>query len=508
MRAWTWVGIAFSASVSLQACGSDDGGASGPGAADAAPVDGGADVVDAGPTLPVSHARELRGAWLATVYQLDWPSATGLSAAEQKAELVALLDTLAALKMNAVFFQIRPESDAFYASELEPWSRFLSGTQGVDPGWDPLAEIVSEAHARGIEVHAWLNPYRGLTSTVVTPAPNHVTQTLAQHAIAYDGMLFMDPAAEAVRKHVVDVVRDVVARYDVDGIHFDDYFYPYPDDAGTDFPDGASWTAYQSAGGTLSRDDWRRENVHLLIEAVAHAIAELEPWVRFGVSPFGIYRPGIPEGITGLDAYATIYCDPLRWVSEGWVDYVVPQLYWPTTQTAQAYGTLLPWWAQTCSTKSWVFAGNSLSKLGTSSAWSVQEIRDQVEITRQFRDLGALGNVYFRMQQLEQDLEGVSTLLASELYVSPALPPPLVTASADVIDPPTLTAAGSAVELSHPDPASLRAFAVYRDAQGAFVLDRIVPAATASIDLGPGSWAISAVSKTDAESTGRLLDLP
>jgi uncharacterized lipoprotein YddW (UPF0748 family) len=462
---------------------------------------------DAGPTTVVAHARELRGAWVATVYGLDWPSGTGVSAEQQRLELIAIVDRLAALRMNAIVFQIRPESDALYASTLEPWSRFLTGTQGGDPGWDPLAELVSEAHARGIEVHAWMNPYRGLTSASVAAAPSHVTQTLSEHALAYNGMLWMDPAAPKVRAHVVSVVSDVVARYDVDGIHFDDYFYPYPDAAGTDFPDQPSYDAYLSAGGALGRGDWRRSNVHLLIEAVASAVSGSKPWVRFGVSPFGIYRPGVPEGIQGLDAYATIYCDPLEWVTQGWVDYLAPQLYWPTTQTAQAYGTLLPWWASTCSGKAWIFAGSSLSKLGTSSAWTAAEIEQQVLITRSQRDAGALGNLFFRMQQLADDLDGVASLLADKLYLAPALPPPLFTAVDQIVDPPLVDASGGAVTLSHPEPGSLRAWSVYRQTGAAYELDRIVPATTLSFALDPGSWAIAAVARSDAESRGRLVTI-
>jgi uncharacterized lipoprotein YddW (UPF0748 family) len=335
-----------------------------------------------------------------------------------------------------------------------------------------------------------------------------VTETLSQHAVVYDDMVWMDPDAEAVRAHVIDVVRDVVTRYDVDGIHFDDYFYPYPDAAGTDFPDDASFDAYVAGGGTLGRDDWRRQNVHLLIGGVAGAIAEIEPWVRFGVSPFGIYRPGTPPGIVGLDAYATIYCDPLEWVNQGWVDYLAPQLYWPTTQTAQAYGTLLPWWASTCSTKSWIFAGNSLSKLGTSSAWTIDELREQITITRDHRDLGALGNVFFRMRMLEDNLEGIATLLSSELYLTPALPPPLVSAQTAVVAPPLLSLAGTTVSLAHPSPSTLRAWAVYRDSGASFVLDRIVPAAQTSVVLESGRWAVSAVARSDAESAGRVVEIP
>ncbi len=372
-------------------------------APDAAPVDGAprdatpedgasvdayvadADALDAGDPIPlieVSAPREFRAVWVASVSNLDFPSRSGLSASAARAELAAIVERTASAGLNAIVFQVRPESDALYSSSLEPWSRVLTGTQGGDPGYDPLTELLTLAHARGVEVHAWLNPYRGLVSASASAAPNHVTRTLSAHAIRYGSGVVMDPGAPAVRAHVVAVVADLARRYDVDGVHFDDYFYPYPDASGTPFPDDATYTAYRDGGGALSLGDWRRENVNALVREVRAALLAERPAMRFGISPFGIYRPGMPEGIRGLDAYATIYCDAKRWMDADWVDYVAPQLYWPTTQAAQAFVPLLTWWGEQADAGEHVFAGHALYRLGSTASWTRDELLAQVQAVR------------------------------------------------------------------------------------------------------------------------------
>ena len=215
--------------------------------------------------VDVAAPRELRALWVATVANLDFPSRPGLSADAQRAELDVLVDRAAAIGFNALVFQVRPEGDAMYASTLEPWSRFLTGKQGGDPGLDPLAYLVERAHARGIEVHAWFNPYRASSSRAAALHELHMGRWASSHAHPWGGLLWMDPGVPEVRKHAVSVVRDVVERYDIDGVHLDDYFYPYPDGKKT-FPDDASYRAYQVGGGQLERDDWRRENVNRMVE--------------------------------------------------------------------------------------------------------------------------------------------------------------------------------------------------------------------------------------------------
>jgi len=461
----------------------------------------GSDDTDTGserPTVVVAHDRELRGVWVATVSNINFPSTTGLSAAAQQAELRDLLDTAVASHLNAVFFQVRPESDALYDSDLEPWSRFLSGTQGVDPGYDPLAVLVEEAHARGIEVHAWFNPYRAKSNASSTAVSPHPSITLSEYAYPYGSYVWMDPGAEAVQDHVVAVIADVVDRYDIDGVHFDDYFYPYPD--GTEFPDSATYAVYTSGGGELDLHDWRRHNVDTLVRRVSEAVAAEKPWVRFGISPFGIYRPGIPPGISGLDQYDTIFSDPPEWKDQGWVDYLAPQLYWPSTQTAQAYEPLVEWWSALPEEGRHTFAGNYLSKLGSSSAWTIDEFRTQVALSRERADQGSLGNIFFHIGPLQTNQDGIRDVFRNEIYPTPALSPPVFAMRDVEVEAPDVVLEDHTVTVSHPD--DVFAWVVYREEDADWVVDRIVPAATATFDLEDGSWTISAAGRHMVESPG------
>jgi uncharacterized lipoprotein YddW (UPF0748 family) len=459
--------------------------------------------------VAVAHDRELRGVWIATVYNINFPSRPGLPAQEQQAELTGLLDTIEAAGLNAVFFQVRPEGDALYASSLEPWSRFLTGTQGQDPGYDPLAFLIDEAHARGVEVHAWLNPYRAQVNRENPVAAPHVAVTMPEHMRAYGSLLWMDPGAPAVRDHTVEVVLDLVRRYAIDGIHFDDYFYPYPD--GTSFPDDATFAAYVEADGELERDDWRRDNVNRLIERLSEEIAAEAPHVRFGISPFGIYRPGIPEGITGLDQYASLFADPVAWMQNDWLDYIAPQLYWNSTRPQQDYGTLLDWWTTIVGEGRYVFAGNYLAMLGTEPAWSVDEFRQQLLISRAHRGdgpgEGSMGNIHYHVGPLASGREQIDLVLRDEFYATPALTPPVALLRDVPVAAPDLTLAGGEVVIEHADPASLRAWVVYREGDAGFEIDRIVPASRARLDLGPGRWAISAAGRHGVESEGRVVEL-
>jgi uncharacterized lipoprotein YddW (UPF0748 family) len=462
------------------------------------PVDGAVRV-----TIGVEHDRELRGAWVATVSNINFPSNSNLSASAQKVELDSLIDLLADHGFNAVFFQVRPECDAFYPSAIEPWSRYLTGTQGEDPGYDPLGYLIEKAHARGVEVHAWLNPYRAKASFGSTAVAPHVSLTLASHAVRYGNALWLDPGAQPVRDHLLAVIDDLIARYDVDGVHFDDYFYPYPN-AGEPFPDDASFAAYQAGGGTMSLGDWRRDNVHQMVEAVHDTIAMNKPQVRFGIAPFGIYRPGMPAGITGLDQYAEIYSDPLRWMDEGWVDYLAPQLYWPSTQTRQAYAPLLEWWSATTAEGRSIFAGNYLSQLGSSAAWDVAEIRTQVELSRAQRPAGSLGNIFYSVAPLLEDRDSIRALF-TDVYASPARPPPIAALRARTLDPPSIVEASGTLELAHP---SATTFLVYRlEASGSRLIQVVSPPSTI-ITLSSGAYAISVIDRAGVESRGAAVDIP
>src|ERR1039458_5009065 len=275
--------------------------------------------------VPPPVRREFRGVWVASVRNLDWPSKPGLPPSLAKAELIALLDRAAALGLNAVLLQVRPAGDALYASKIEPWSEYLTGRQGMAPVpfWDPLQFAVEQAHARGLELHAWFNPYRAKEPSAKGPlAATHIARRHPELVKKYGTQLWMDPGEPAVREQTLRVVLDVVKRYDIDGVHLDDYFYPYPErrpNGSTDFPDDRSWKAYRKSGGKLARDDWRRANVDDLVETLHREIAKAKPWVKFGISPFQLWRPGYPESITtGLDAYATLYADSRKWFANGW----------------------------------------------------------------------------------------------------------------------------------------------------------------------------------------------
>lgn len=456
--------------------------------------DGGAIAVD---YVPVSHDRELRGVWIASVANINFPSRTGLAPEQLRAELDAIVSLVASVGLNAIFFQVRPESDALYESTLEPWSRFLTGTQGGDPGMDPLRYLLDEAHRYGIEVHAWLNPYRAKSSRSSSAVAPHISVVAPEHAHAYGNLLWMDPAADVVRERTLAVVTDIVERYDVDGLHFDDYFYPYPD--GTQFPDDTTYADYVMGGGALGRDDWRRDNVHRLVEGVADVMRR-HPDVRFGISPFGIYRPGMPEGITGLDQYAEIYADPVRWMDEGWVDYLAPQLYWPSTQTRQAYEPLLEWWAALTRDGRSIFAGNYLSQLGSSAAWDLDEVRTQIDITRRNRTDGALGNIYFHIGPLEEDRDSVATVFAEEIYPRPALSPVLAVSPNGILDPPVVQVMGPELVVSHDEP-QIFGWVIYRESDGDHVVERIA-GPEERIVLSAGTYVISAADRYRRESVG------
>jgi uncharacterized lipoprotein YddW (UPF0748 family) len=374
--------------------------------------------------LPVIM-REFRGVWVATVDNIDWPSKPGLSTRDQQKELLALLDRAAALRLNAVIFQVRPSADALYESKLEPWSFFLTGRQGKapKPAYDPLAFAIKEAHARGLELHAWFNPYRARHPAEKSPAAaSHISRARPDLVRRYGQFLWMDPGDPAVRQQTVRVVLDVVRRYDVDGVHIDDYFYPYPE-GGADFPDETTFRRYGAQGGTLSKADWRRQNVDDLVRDLYDAIKRAKPWVKFGISPFGIWRPGYPSSVRGLDAYERLYADARKWMNEGWGDYFTPQLYWRTDAPEQRYLDLLGWWIGENRMGRHMWPGNFTSRAteAARNLWDPSEVVAQIRITR--LEPGASGNIHFSMKAF-----GLSTALATSLtrdvYTASALVPP------------------------------------------------------------------------------------
>lgn len=380
---------------------------------------------------PPQVARELRAMWVATVANIDWPSKPGLTAWQQQAELIAILDKAVSLNMNAIVLQVRPAADALYPSKLEPWSEYLTGQMGrpPEPYYDPLEFAVTEAHKRGLELHAWFNPYRAhAPSGKSVISANHISNERPDLVRTYGSYLWMDPGDSAVRRVTNDVVLDIVKRYDIDGVHIDDYFYPYkendPQGKVLDFPDDATWNRYVASGGQMSRDDWRRHNVDILIHDIYTEIKATKPWVKFGISPFGIWRPGNPEQVKGFDAYAELYADSRKWLTEGWVDYFTPQLYWAVTSPAQSYPVLLRWWISQNTKARNIWPGNFTSKVGEASArsWKAQEILDQISATRM--EEGAGGNVHFSAKVFMLDRDSLNEKLLAGPYAGPALVPP------------------------------------------------------------------------------------
>ena len=391
------------------------------------------------PAPPPAVQREFRAVWVAAVSNIDWPSRPGLSSFQQRTELLAILDRAAALKLNAVILHVRPAADALYRSTYEPWSEYLTGQQGLapEPAYDPLAFAVDAAHARGLELHAWFNPFRAFhpSSRTADTAFTHVTRNGRVTVARYGRHRWMDPGDPRVRRHSLQVISDVVRRYDVDGVHIDDYFYPYRErDTSTNteipFPDDATFAVYQRAGGTLDRDDWRRNNVDVFVRDMYRAVKAIKPHVKVGVSPIGIWRPGYPEGACCFDAYSQIYADARKWLVEGWLDYFTPQLYWAIDSVRQSYPALLDWWVEQNVKRRHLWPGLFTSKVGAQAArptesWSPTEIVDQILITRD--QPGATGHVHFSMRALQPGVPIRDTLamrLASEVYTEPALIPP------------------------------------------------------------------------------------
>lgn len=382
---------------------------------------------------PPAAPREFRAAWVASVNHIDWPSRSGLSPQEQRSEALAMLDRAQALRLNALVLQVRPSADALYLSTLEPWSEWLTGTQGQapDPPWDPLAFWVEQAHRRGLELHAWLNPYRVRHSAARSPlSANSIALREPQSVRRYGDQWWMDPAEPAAAARMLAVVSDVVRRYAIDGVHIDDYFYPYPvaaPDGGGDvpFPDDAPWLRYLQGGGTRERADWRRDQVDALVQSLYRGVHAIKPGVRVGISPFGIGKPGQrPPGIEGFSQYDKLYADVERWCREGWFDYLAPQLYWPLGRTAQAFEPLLDYWLAQNPQGRHIWPGLFTSMValpGGKQPWLADEIVNQVDAVR--RRPAAMGHLHFSMAALMQDRGGVATRLREGAYASAALTP-------------------------------------------------------------------------------------
>ena len=385
------------------------------------------------PPVP-SAPREFRAAWIATVANIDWPTRRGLPVEKQKEEMIALLDKSVDLNLNAVILQIRPSADAMYPSMLEPWSEYLTGRMGQapEPFYDPLEFAVEEAHRRGLQLHVWFNPYRVRSNDAKSePTRNHASQAAPELVRTYGKFLWFDPGEPKAVDHFIAVLTDAVKRYDLDGVHIDDYFYPYPinDESGkpVPFPDDESYERAVAAGETLDRDNWRRQNVDNLVRRMYESVKEVKPWVLVGISPFGIWRPGHPEGIQGLDQYNALYADARKWLREGWVDYFTPQLYW-RIEGPQSYPKLLTWWKEQNVMDRHLWPGNGAHNVRRDSsveparnAWTAEELINQIKITREIVD--EPGNVFFSIKCLFDNRDGLTDKLKEGVYADQALVP-------------------------------------------------------------------------------------
>jgi uncharacterized lipoprotein YddW (UPF0748 family) len=370
-------------------------------------------------------AREMRGLWIATVRNIDWPSRDTVSPATQRAELIDILDRAKAANLNAIFFQVRPAADALYKSDLEPWSTSLSGRQGTDPGYDPLAFAIEQAHARGMELHAWINPFRAGRDAKDTNAlaPSHMWNRNRRLVKVYGDQLWLDPGEPEAFEHSVSVVKDLVRRYDLDGMHVDDYFYPYAvrDSAlggNMAFPDDGS---YGRSGMTMPLDDWRRDNINRFVQRMYDESHAIKPYMKVSISPIGVYRPNEPAGTCCFDQYASLYADARKWLSEGWLDFFVPQLYWAVNAPQQPYAGLLDWWISQSRKGRYVWAGLATYRAAAlSNGFARDEIARQIQITRS-RAMPPGNVLYNTTTTLKRDNGVLATITA--LYDAPALVP-------------------------------------------------------------------------------------
>lgn len=372
---------------------------------------------------------EMRAVWIATVENIDWPSKKGLSSESQKAEFIRLLDGHHRNGMNAIIMQIRPVSDAFYPSRFEPWSEYLTGTQGTPPHpyYDPLQFMIEETHKRGMEFHAWINPYRAVFNVNRSSvSPTHVTRLFPQWFLTYGNTKFFDPGHPQAREHVNRVVQDLVERYNLDAIHFDDYFYPYHI-AGKEFPDAESFIKY---GNGMNKADWRRSNVDTIIKMLGTTIKKVNPRVKFGISPFGVWRNSSkdPRGSAsraGITNYDDLFADILLWLEQGWIDYVAPQLYWETTSSAVGFYMLLDWWSKN-TFGNHLYIGHGLYRAvgAKSGAWrNRNELPNQIKAVR--ANPNVEGSIFYSSKSFATNPNGWNDSLRLHYYKYPAIVPPM-----------------------------------------------------------------------------------
>ncbi|MFD6176316.1 MULTISPECIES: glycoside hydrolase family 10 protein [unclassified Isoptericola] len=448
-----------------------------------------ADAAEAGAAAAVDAAgsavrkRELRAMWISSVVNIDWPSRTGLSADELKAEYLHWLDVAADMNLNAVFVQVRPTADAFWPSPYEPWSQYLTGTQGGDPGFDPLGFAVSETHARNLELHAWYNPYRVSMQTDPTKlVPTHPARQHPDWVWPFGGKLYFDPGLPEAREHIYAAILHSVEHYDIDGVHFDDYFYPYPV-AGQTLPDAGTYAAHGDGFATI--EEWRRHNVDTFVQTISGRIKELKPWVKFGISPFGIWRNKAtdPAGsdTAGSQSYDGQFADTRKWVLEGWLDYINPQIYWQFGLAVADYRKLVPWWADVAAQSgTHLYVGEALYKVTSGVFTDPAELSNHLTYCAELDAAGTPvhGNVYFSAVHVPADPKGSMSRVRADHYSHPALVPAMAHLPATPVRVPVLaeaTAGADGVALKWLDTGPRRtaatSFAVYRAAGSGVSVD-------------------------------------
>jgi uncharacterized lipoprotein YddW (UPF0748 family) len=371
-----------------------------------------------------SAKRELRAAWIATVSNIDWPSRKGLTSHQQQAEFVTILDHLRSIGMNAVIVQVRPVADALYPSSFEPWSEYLSGTQGQhpEPYYNPLAFMIEQARLRGMEFHAWFNPYRASMKPDFVPSAGHPVMQHPEWFLKYGGKLYYDPGHPEAREFVLQSIMETVKHYDLDAVHFDDYFYPYRV-ANEEFPDSCSYGDY-GKNRFAQKDDWRRDNVDFFVEALSERIRKEKPHVKFGISPFGVWRNIEKDSLgsntkAGVTNYDDLYADVLKWLKEGWIDYVTPQLYWHIGFEKAEYKTLVDWWSRNAYGKH-VYIGQGAYRVGEKGWEDPEEIGNQITYNRSVA--GIQGSMYFSTKTFMQNKAGINEKV-KRLYPHNALVP-------------------------------------------------------------------------------------
>lgn len=443
---------------------------------------------------PPPVTREFRAAWVATVHNIDWPSKRGLSAASQQAEARAILDRLASLKMNAVILQVRPHADAIYSSSIEPWSPWLTGTMGKSPGYDPLEYWIRQAHARGIEVHAWFNPFRALSNTDHATSSNHISRTKPHVIKPYGSMLWCDPSHPDTRSRALAVILDVVRRYDIDGVHLDDYFYPYPS-GNLRFNDGKSPAQ-------------RRAVVDSFVSQLYSSVKKQKPWVRVGISPFGIWRPGVPDGIeAGVDAYEHLAADARKWLKNGWVDYMAPQLYWRISPRKQSYPVLLEWWRAQGSRPVWPGIATTRIQSAEDPGRPASEIIHQIDLSRKVGKQNWVGHLHWSVKGLMTNQGGINTAL-SKVYTQPVAVPPMpwLSKSVPAQTQATATLDGNLTKLRWNPSQGVSKVAIQARHGNTWRTAAIVPASAGSVSLPRAdTFAVTSFDRYGNSSAPRIL---